>query len=119
MQFIRPKVSTVCIGQAASMGAVLLAAGAAGKRYALPNARIMLHQPSGGFQGVAHDIEIHAREILRIRERLNSILVHHTGQGRERIEQDLDRDFFMSAGEAQDYHLVDAVIAHRGENEGI
>ena len=117
MQFIRPKVSTLCIGQAASMGAVLLAAGAEGKRFALPNARIMLHQPSGGFQGQAHDIEIHTKEILRIRERLNDILVHHTGQGRERIEQDLDRDFFMSAEEAQTYHLVDAVISHRGENE--
>ena len=117
MQFIRPKVSTLCIGQAASMGAVLLAAGAEGKRFALPNARIMLHQPSGGFQGQAHDIEIHTKEILRIRERLNDILVHHTGQGRERIEQDLDRDFFMSAEEAKTYHLVDAVISHRGENE--
>ncbi|AEM47551.1 ATP-dependent Clp protease proteolytic subunit [Acidithiobacillus ferrivorans SS3] len=117
MQFVRPKVSTVCIGQAASMGAVLLAAGAEGKRYALPNARIMLHQPSGGFQGQAHDIEIHTKEILRIRERLNDILVHHTGQDRERIEQDLDRDFFMSAEEAKTYHLVDAVISHRGENE--
>jgi ATP-dependent Clp protease protease subunit len=117
MQFIRPAVSTVCIGQAASMGAVLLAAGAEGKRYALPNARIMLHQPSGGFQGVAHDIDIHAKEILRIRERLNEILVHHTGQDKERIERDLDRDFFMSAGEAKDYRLVDAVITHRGDDE--
>ena len=117
MQFVRPQVSTFCIGQAASMGAVLLAAGAKGKRFALPNARIMLHQPSGGFQGQAHDIEIHTKEILRIRERLNDILVHHTGQSRERIEQDLDRDFFMSAEEAQTYHLVDAVISHHGENE--
>ncbi|MEY2341608.1 ATP-dependent Clp endopeptidase proteolytic subunit ClpP [Acidithiobacillus sp. IBUN Pt1247-S3] len=117
MQFIRPAVSTVCVGQAASMGAVLLAAGAEGKRYALPNARIMLHQPSGGFQGVAHDIDIHAKEILRIRERLNEILVHHTGQEKERIERDLDRDFFMSAGEAKDYRLVDAVITHRGDDE--
>ncbi|MCE5360965.1 ATP-dependent Clp endopeptidase proteolytic subunit ClpP [Candidatus Igneacidithiobacillus taiwanensis] len=117
MQFIRPAVSTVCIGQAASMGAVLLAAGAEGKRYALPNARIMLHQPSGGFQGVAHDIDIHAKEILRIRERLNEILVHHTGQDKGRIERDLDRDFFMSASEAKDYRLVDAVITHRGDDE--
>ncbi|MCE5394216.1 MAG: ATP-dependent Clp endopeptidase proteolytic subunit ClpP [Acidithiobacillus sp.] len=117
MQFIRPAVSTVCIGQAASMGAVLLAAGAAGKRYALPNARIMLHQPSGGFQGVAHDIDIHAKEILRIRERLNTILVQHTGQSQERIERDLDRDFFMSAEEAKTYQLVDAVITHRGDGE--
>ncbi len=117
MQFIRPDVSTVCVGQAASMGAVLLAAGAAGKRYSLPNARIMLHQPSGGFQGQAGDIEIHAKEILRIRERLNEILVEHTGQSRERIEQDLDRDFFMSADEAKTYRLVDAVNNHRGENE--
>ena len=117
MQFIRPAVSTVCIGQAASMGAVLLAAGAAGKRYALPNARIMLHQPSGGYQGVAHDIEIHAKEILRIRQRLNEILVEHTGQSQQRIEQDLDRDFFMSAQEAKDYHLLDSVITHRGDNE--
>ncbi|WP_308390090.1 ATP-dependent Clp endopeptidase proteolytic subunit ClpP [Acidithiobacillus sp. AMEEHan] len=117
MQFIRPAVSTVCVGQAASMGAVLLAAGAEGKRYALPNARIMLHQPSGGFQGVAHDIDIHAKEILRIRERLNEILVHHTGQKKERIERDLDRDFFMSANEAKEYSLVDAVITHRGDDE--
>ncbi|MGE0048036.1 MAG: ATP-dependent Clp endopeptidase proteolytic subunit ClpP [Acidithiobacillus sp.] len=117
MQFIRPAVSTVCVGQAASMGAVLLAAGAAGKRYALPNARIMLHQPSGGFQGVAHDIDIHAKEILRIRECLNEILVHHTGQDKERIERDLDRDFFMSANEAKEYCLVDAVITHRGDDE--
>ena len=113
MQFIRPAVSTVCIGQAASMGAVLLAAGAAGKRFALPNARIMMHQPSGGFQGQATDINIHAKEILRIRERLNQILVDHTKQSYERIDRDTERDYFMSSEEAKDYGVIDAVIDKR------
>ncbi|MEW5790960.1 MAG: ATP-dependent Clp endopeptidase proteolytic subunit ClpP [Pseudomonadota bacterium] len=118
MQFIRPQVGTVCVGQAASMGAVLLAAGAPGKRFALPNARIMVHQPSGGFQGQAMDIEIHAKEILRIRERLNQILVQHTGQPYERIDRDTERDFFMSSQEALEYGLVDAVMAHRDTKLG-
>ncbi|MEK8090073.1 ATP-dependent Clp endopeptidase proteolytic subunit ClpP [Thermithiobacillus plumbiphilus] len=113
MQFIRPQVGTVCIGQAASMGAVLLAAGAKGKRFALPNARIMVHQPSGGFQGQAMDIEIHTKEILRIRERLNQILVQHTGQPYERIDRDTERDYFMSSEESVNYGIIDAVMAHR------
>ena len=110
MQYITPPITTICIGQAASMGAVLLAAGAAGKRYALPNARIMIHQPSGGAQGQATDINIAAREILRIRERLNEILAKHTRQPMEKIQQDSERDFFLSAEEAVDYGLVDKVI---------
>ncbi len=97
MQFVKPDVATMCLGQAASMGAVLLAAGAAGKRYCLPNSRIMIHQPLGGFQGQATDIEIHAREILHARERLNEVLAHHTGQPLDKIERDTERDFFMSA----------------------
>lgn len=117
MQFIRPAVSTVCIGQAASMGAVLLAAGAKGKRFALPNARVMMHQPSGGFQGQAMDIDIHAKEILRIRERLNQILVHHTGQPYERIDRDTERDYFMSSEESKTYGLVDAVIEERSASK--
>lgn len=116
MQYIRPDVSTLCMGQAASMGAVLLAAGVEGKRFALPHSRIMLHQPMGGFQGQATDVEIHAREILRLREELNRILVEHTGRSNEQIEQDTDRDFFMSGEEAKDYGLVDEVIArHKPE----
>lgn len=110
MQYITPPITTICIGQAASMGAVLLAAGAKGKRYALPNARIMIHQPSGGAQGQATDINIAAREILRIRERLNEILAKHTGQPIEKIQQDSERDFFLSAEEAVDYGIVDKVI---------
>ena len=110
MQFIKSDVSTICIGQAASMGAVLLAAGAEGKRYALPHARIMIHQPSGGFQGQAADIEIQAREMLRVKTILNEILVRHTGQGLDKIERDLDRDYFMSADEAESYKLIDRVI---------
>jgi ATP-dependent Clp protease protease subunit len=110
MQYVTPPITTICIGQAASMGAVLLAAGAKGKRYALPNARIMIHQPSGGAQGQATDISIAAREILRIRERLNEILAKHTGQPIEKIQQDSERDFFMSAEEAVQYGLVDKVI---------
>ena len=110
IQFIKCDVSTICIGQAASMGAVLLAAGAEGKRFALPNARIMIHQPMGGAQGQASEIEIQAREILRIREILNDILVSHTGKSLDVIQQDTDRDFFMSAKEAQAYGLIDDVI---------
>lgn len=110
MQYIRPKVSTVCIGQAASMGALLLAAGEPGKRYTLPNSRIMIHQPLGGAQGQATDIDIQAREILRMREMLNKILAKHTGQSMKRIGSDTDRDFFMSGDQAQEYGLVDSVI---------
>ena len=113
MQFIKPDVSTMCIGQAASMGAVLLTAGAKGKRYALPNSRVMIHQPLGGFSGQASDFDIHAREILTIRERLNHILAHHTGQPVERIAQDTDRDRFMSALDARSYGLVDSVLERR------
>ncbi|MFQ5589294.1 MAG: ATP-dependent Clp endopeptidase proteolytic subunit ClpP [Nitrospiria bacterium] len=112
MQYIKPDVSTICIGQAASMGALLLTAGEAGKRYSLPNARIMIHQPLGGFQGQATDIEIHAKEILRIKERLNEILAKHTGQPLDKIQTDTERDYFMSGEEAKTYHLVDEVIEH-------
>jgi ATP-dependent Clp protease protease subunit len=115
MQYIRPHISTVCVGQAASMGAVLLAAGAKGKRYALPHSRIMIHQPIGGFQGQAADIDIQAREILRMREELNNILMKHTGQSLKRIEKDTDRDMFMSGKQAQEYGLIDEVIATRPE----
>jgi ATP-dependent Clp protease protease subunit len=115
MQYIRPQVSTVCVGQAASMGAVLLAAGAKGKRYALPHARIMIHQPLGGFQGQATDIDIQAREILRMREELNNILMKHTGHSLKKIEKDTDRDLFMSGKQAQEYGLVDEVITNRPE----
>ncbi len=110
MQYIKSDVSTICIGQASSMGAVLLAAGARGKRYALPNARIMIHQPMGGFQGQATDIGIHAREILRTRERLNQILAKHTGQTLERIQVDTERDYFLSSEESKDYGLIDSVL---------
>jgi len=110
MQYVRPRVSTVCIGQAASMGALLLAAGEPGKRYALPNSRIMIHQPLGGAQGQATDIDIQAKEILRMREMLNKILAKHTGQSLKRIGSDTDRDFFMSGGQAEEYGLVDSVI---------
>ncbi|HCR97775.1 MULTISPECIES: ATP-dependent Clp endopeptidase proteolytic subunit ClpP [Halomonas] len=113
MQFIKPDVSTVCIGQAASMGALLLTAGAAGKRYCLPNSRVMIHQPLGGYQGQASDIEIHTREILGIREKLNQILAHHTGQDLEAVARDTDRDNFMSANKAQEYGLIDAVLDKR------
>ena len=114
MQFIKPDVSTVCIGQAASMGSLLLAGGASGKRFALPNSRVMIHQPLGGFQGQATDIDIHAREILSMRERLNQILAHHTGQQLETIAQDTERDNFMSPEAARDYGIVDQVLADRG-----
>jgi ATP-dependent Clp protease protease subunit len=113
MQYIRPDVSTLCLGQAASMGAMLLAAGARGKRYTLPNARILIHQPMGGFQGQAADIDIHAREILRLRKKLDEILAAHTDQPLERIREDTDRDFFMSGEEAREYGLIDEVIAKR------
>jgi ATP-dependent Clp protease, protease subunit len=115
MQYVRPQISTVCVGQAASMGAVLLAAGAKGKRFALPHSRIMIHQPLGGFQGQATDIDIQAREILRMREELNSILMKHTGQSLKKIEKDTDRDLFMNGKQAQEYGLVDEVIASRPE----
>lgn len=113
MQYIKPDVSTLCLGQAASMGAVLLAAGARGKRYALPHSRIMLHQPMGGFQGPASEIEIHAREILRIREELNQILVKHTNQPIEKIRVDTDRDFFMGPDEAVKYGIIDEVVSQK------
>jgi ATP-dependent Clp protease protease subunit len=113
MQFVKPDVSTMCIGQAASMGAVLLAGGAPGKRFCLPHARMMIHQPLGGFQGQATDIDIHAREILRVRDRLNDILARHTGQPIDRIKEDTDRDFFMSGTEAVSYGLIDKVLERR------
>jgi ATP-dependent Clp protease protease subunit len=110
MQYVKPNIATYCIGQAASMGALLLAAGTKGKRFALPHSRIMLHQPMGGFHGQATDIEIHAREILKMKETLNSILAIHTGQSLEKIQADTDRDFFMSGEEAREYGIVDEVI---------
>ena len=113
MQFIKPDVSTMCIGQAASMGALLLAGGAAGKRYCLPHSRVMIHQPLGGFQGQASDFDIHAREILAIRDRLNKILAHHTGQPLEKIQQDTDRDNFLSSEQAVNYGLIDKVLTSR------
>jgi len=115
MQFIKPKVSTLCIGQAASMGALLLAAGAKDKRYCLPNSRVMIHQPMGGFQGQASDIEIHAREILYLRAKLNEILARHTGQDMKTIERDTDRDNFLSAEQAVSYGIVDKVLVSRTE----
>ncbi|ADU96110.1 ATP-dependent Clp protease, proteolytic subunit ClpP [Thermovibrio ammonificans HB-1] len=114
MQYIKPDVVTICMGQAASMGAVLLAAGAKGKRFALPHARIMIHQPLGGFQGQATDIEIHAKEILRLKRMLNEILAKHTRQPVEKVEQDTERDYFMSAEEAKEYGLIDKVLTRRG-----
>ncbi|MCP5152024.1 MAG: ATP-dependent Clp endopeptidase proteolytic subunit ClpP [Ectothiorhodospiraceae bacterium] len=118
MQFIKPDVSTMCIGQAASMGALLLAGGTKGKRFCLPHSRMMIHQPLGGFQGQASDIDIHAREILRTRERLNDILASHTGQPVERIAQDTDRDRFMSADEAVEYGLIDRMLQSRAAAPG-
>jgi ATP-dependent Clp protease protease subunit len=115
MQFIKPDVSTICIGQAASMGSLLLAGGTKGKRYCLPHSRIMIHQPSGGFQGQASDIDIHAREVLKLRARLNEILAKHTGQTVERIERDSDRDNFMEAAAAVEYGLIDTVLDKRVE----
>ena len=113
MQFVKPDVSTLCLGQACSMGAFLLCAGAKGKRFALPNARMMIHQPMGGFQGQASDIAIHAKEILSLRAKLNEIMAHHTGQPVERIERDTDRDNFLSADEAMAYGLIDKVLLNR------
>jgi len=113
MQYVKPAISTICMGQAASMGALLLCAGSKGKRFALPHARIMIHQPLGGVQGQATDIDIQAREILRMREELNLILVHHTGQSMEKIQRDTDRDFFMTAEQAKDYRIVDEVISSK------
>ncbi len=113
MSYVRPEISTVCIGQAASMGSLLLCAGAEGKRFALPNARVMVHQPSGGFQGQATDIEIHAREIISLRERLNNIYVHHTGQSYKTISDALERDKFMSPEDAVEFGLVDQVVSNR------
>jgi ATP-dependent Clp protease, protease subunit len=113
MQYIRPDVSTLCLGQAASMGAWLLAAGAKGKRHALPHARILLHQPLGGMQGQATEIDIHAREILRIREQMHHILASHTGQSLKRIERDTERDFFLTSKQAQEYGIIDEVIVNR------
>lgn len=117
MQFIKPDVSTLCVGLAASMGAVLLTGGAADKRYALPNSRIMIHQPLGGFQGQASDIDIHAREILKTRSRLNEILAHHTGQPVEKIADDTERDKFLTTSEALEYGLIDKELSKRGEIE--
>ena len=114
MQFVKPDVSTLCMGQAASMGAFLLCAGAKGKRFALPNSRVMIHQPMGGFQGQASDIAIHAKEILSLRAKLNAIMAQHTGQPIERIERDTDRDNFLSAQEAAEYGLIDKVLEKRG-----
>lgn len=119
MQYIKPDVSTLCMGQATSMGAVLLAAGTKGKRFCLPHARVMIHQPLGGFQGQASDIDIQAREILRMREKLNEILSHHSGQPMSKIQNDTDRDFFMSGHEAKAYGIVDDVLINRGEKAKI
>ena len=116
MQFIKPDVSTLCIGQAASMGAFLLAAGAKEKRFSLPNSRIMIHQPSGGFQGQSTDIEIHAKEILYLRAKLNEILAHHTGRTADEIDRDTERDNFMSAEQSVAYGLIDKVIENRPES---
>ena len=115
MQYIKPDIATVCIGQAASMGAVLLAAGTKGKRYSLPNSRILIHQPMGGFQGQASDIAIQAKEIIRMKDALSTILSHHTGQELEKVQADTDRDFFMSGMESKEYGLVDHVITDRDD----
>ncbi len=117
MQYIRCDVATICMGQASSMGAFLLAAGAKGKRYALPNSRILIHQPLGGFQGQATDIDIHAREILRTRDRMNEILSKHTGQPLDRIKNDTERDYFMGAGEAKEYGVIDEILTKKKEAE--
>jgi ATP-dependent Clp protease, protease subunit len=118
MQFIKPDVSTICLGQAASMGSLLLTAGAKGKRFCLPHSRIMIHQPSGGFQGQASDIDIHAREVLKLRQRLNEILARHTGQPVEKIATDSDRDNFMDGETAVEYGLIDTVLQKRAESKG-
>ena len=119
MQYIKPDITTVCIGQAASMGALLLTAGTGGKRYSLPNSRILIHQPMGGFQGQASDIEIQAKEILRMKDTLNRILVKHTGRSLEKIQNDTDRDFFMSGQEAKEYGIIDHVITTRDDLDKI
>lgn len=115
MQYIKCDVSTICIGHAASAGALLLAAGTKGKRFALPNSRIMIHQPLGGYEGQASDIEIHAKEMLRVKHKLNEILAHHTGQSLKKVARDTDRDYFMTAEEAKDYGIIDQVISNRGD----
>ena len=117
MQFIKPEVSTLCIGQAASMGAFLLAAGANGKRFCLPNSRVMIHQPSAGFQGQASDIEIHAKEVMGLKKKLNELMSQHTGQPVERIEKDTDRDNFLSADDAKAYGIIDKILGKRGETQ--
>ena len=117
MQFVKPDISTICVGQAASMGAVLLAGGANGKRFCLPHSRVMIHQPIAGFQGQASDIDIHAREVLQTRDRLNSLLAKHTGQPLKSIQKDTDRDHFLSGDEAVEYGLIDTVLAQRGDTE--
>ncbi|MFS4438982.1 ATP-dependent Clp endopeptidase proteolytic subunit ClpP [Paracoccaceae bacterium GXU_MW_L88] len=117
MQYIRPKVSTLCVGQAASMGSLLLTAGEKGMRFSLPNSRIMVHQPSGGFQGQASDIELHAKEIIELKKRLNDIYVHHTGQDYETVEKSLDRDNFMTAEKAKDWGLIDEIVEERGKTD--
>jgi ATP-dependent Clp protease protease subunit len=117
MNFIKPDVSTVCIGQAASMGAFLLSAGAKGKRYCLPNSRVMIHQPLGGFQGQASDFEIHAKEILSIKEKMNRLMAKHTGQDYEKVAKDTDRDNFLSAQDAMEYGLVDQVLSSRPDTQ--
>ncbi|HUO43286.1 MAG TPA: ATP-dependent Clp endopeptidase proteolytic subunit ClpP [Burkholderiales bacterium] len=119
MQFVKPDVSTLCIGQAASMGALLLTAGAKGKRFALPNSRVMIHQPMGGFQGQASDVEIHAKEILYLKSKLNEIMARHTGQNIATIEKDTDRDNFLSAEQAMEYGLVDRVLVSRARTDGV
>jgi len=119
MQFIKPAVSTLCIGQAASMGSLLLCAGEKGMRFAMPNSRIMVHQPSGGFTGQASDIERHARDILKMKRRLNDVYVKHTGRTLEEVEKTLDRDHFMTADEAQDWGVVDKILTTRQEMEGV
>jgi len=118
MQFIKPDVATTCVGIAMSMGALILAGGAKGKRFALPNAKILIHQLSGGFQGPAADIEIHAKEALELRKHLDEILAQHTGQTIEKVSQDTDRDYFMTAGEAKEYGLIDDILAHRSTSKG-
>ena len=117
MQFVKPDISTICVGQAASMGAVLLAGGTNGKRFCLPHSRVMIHQPIAGFQGQASDIDIHAREVLQTRDRLNTLLAEHTGQPLKRIQKDTDRDHFLSGEEAVEYGLIDTVLAQRGDTE--
>ena len=117
MQYVKPKVKTICVGQASSMGALLLAAGEHGKRYALPNSRILIHQPLGGAQGQATDVEIHANELVKVKKRVNKILADHTGQPLDKIQKDTDRDFFMSPQGAADYGIIDEVIAARDKSE--